>query len=162
MADDARAESLVRALGLAPHPEGGWYRELFRSPSPPAAAGPGARAALTVIYFLLARGQRSRWHRVDADEAWLHLEGDPLELLLLAPGATSLERRVLGPVGADQAPVQVVPAGWWQAAAPLGAHALASCAVGPGFEFRGFALLDDVPPAERDAVLAVPGAAPFA
>ena len=140
-----RAEELVRTLSLAPHPEGGRYREIHRS----AVERPGLRAALTEIYFLLAAGEHSRWHRIDADEVWNHLEGGPLELLWFREGDALVTRLQLGPAAEGGArPVAVVPAGAWQAARPLGAFALAACAVAPGFEFRGFRLLSGDPSAE--------------
>jgi predicted cupin superfamily sugar epimerase len=130
-----RARQLVDLLGLAPHPEGGFYREVHRSPT-----SPGARAAGTAIYFLLASGQASRWHRVDAEEAWHHYVGGPLELLWL--DGDRLERRVLGPADVEGArPLAVVPAHAWQAARPLGDYALVGCTVSPGFEFAGFRLM---------------------
>ena len=132
-----RARQLVETLGLAPHPEGGFFAEVHRSPSPA-----GVRSSNTAIYFLLAAGQQSRWHRVDADEAWHLYEGGPLELFWTE--GESVVRRVLAPVGvADARPLAVVPAGAWQAARPLGDYALAGCTVAPGFEFRGFRLLAD-------------------
>jgi uncharacterized protein len=128
-----RVQDLIRDLGLVPHPEGGFYREVHRSPTPP-----GVRPASTAIYFLLVHGQASRWHRVDAEEAWHHYEGDPLELLW---EDGDLVRTVLGP----DRHVAVVPAGAWQAARPLGEYALLGCTVAPGFEFSGFSMLADVP-----------------
>lgn len=138
-----RADELIRLLGLAPHPEGGHYRETHRS----ALRGPGNRAAVTDILFVLRAGEYSRWHRVDADELWHHLEGDPLELWTFGEGVGP-SLRILGPASADGTrPAAVVPAGAWQAARPLGAYALAACAVAPGFEFPGFRLLSDDPAA---------------
>lgn len=142
---DARAEELVRLLQLQPHPEGGLYREVFRSALGVRREPDGAsRCALTSIYFLLPRGAVSRWHRVAADEAWHHYEGEPIELLVLLPGASHIESWLLGRADADTAPVRVVPAGAWQAARPTGAYALAGCSVGPGFEFQDFTLVSDV------------------
>ena len=140
-----RPETLIRELGLAPHPEGGFYREVFRSPGQVVPQdGRGARAALTTIYFLLPGGAHSRWHRVASDEAWHFYEGDPLELLLLPPDLGALTRHELGPAAAaGRAPVLTVPAGWWQAARPLGEYALVGCSVGPGFDFADFSLLAD-------------------
>lgn len=136
----ARADELIRLLGLAPHPEGGSYREFWRSPSPT-----GVRAASTAIYFLLDRGEFSRWHRVDADEIWSHLEGDPLELWLWEPGRPA-ECRILGPAQeTGSRPTWVVPAGLWQAARPKEGPVLSGCTVAPAFEFRGFSLLADRP-----------------
>jgi predicted cupin superfamily sugar epimerase len=131
-----RAAELTHLLGLSPHPEGGAYRETWRAPAPE-----GLRAASTAIYFLLNRGERSRWHRVDAHEIWQHQEGGPLELLLWQEGG-GLERLRLGPVDAGGVrPLAVVPRGVWQAARPLGEYALSICTVAPGFEFGGFSLL---------------------
>jgi uncharacterized protein len=135
-----RAEELIRLLGLAPHPEGGAYREIWRSPAPS-----GVRAAATAIYFLLDRGQCSRWHRVDADEIWNHFEGGPLELWIWKEG-TPPERRLLGPVDASGArPTVVVPGGCWQAARPVDGYGLTGCTVAPAFEFKRFELLADRP-----------------
>ncbi len=139
----ARADDLIAALSLQPHPEGGWYAEVFRSPSgvTPADAR-GARSALTTIYFLLTAGQVSRLHRVRSDEAWHYYEGDPLELRVSCGDWLAGERRVLGPLGPEVSPVHVVPAGWWQGARPLGAYTLVGCTVGPGFDFADFELLN--------------------
>ena len=159
---DARAAELVRTLGLAPHPEGGFYREIWRAP---LAVEPGdrrgARAALTAIYFLLPAGAVSRWHRVRSDEIWHHYEGAPLELLLVAPDALRLERAQLGPLAEGRAPVHCVPAGWWQAARSRGAYTLVGCTVGPGFEFADFELLRDRPELADALCGALPDAAPF-
>jgi len=142
---------LVRQLSLRPHPEGGWYSEVFRSRDRVTASGRrGERAALTSIYFLLAAGQCSRWHRVLSDEAWHFYEGAPLELFTVNESLDRLECTRLGPhaadPGHDQAatrPTHVVPAGVWQAVRPTGAYALVGCTVGPGFDFADFAMLSD-------------------
>lgn len=134
------ASHLVAALGLAPHPEGGFYRETFRSPVVvPTARGP--RAASTAIYYLLPAGARSARHRVASDEAWHHYAGDPLELTVEHLDGRR-EVLVLGPeVAAGQRPQAVVPAGAWQAARPLGDRfALCGCTVAPGFDFADFEL----------------------
>jgi predicted cupin superfamily sugar epimerase len=143
---DIRAAQLITMLDLRPHPEGGYYREVFRSaafvqpldPRPP-------RLALTTIYFLLAEGEVSRWHRVASDEAWHFHEGDPLELFMLDPQRQQLSRHLLGAVGKDSRPVHVVPGGVWQAARTTGAYTLVGCTVGPGFDFADFHMLRDVP-----------------
>jgi predicted cupin superfamily sugar epimerase len=147
MAAADRAAELVRVLDLKPHPEGGHYRETFRSAL--RQPGPrGERAASTAIWFLLQAGQVSRWHRVLADECWHWYEGVELELLRCErPGGTVSAQR-LGPVAGDCVPQRVVPAGWWQAARTLGAYALVGCTVAPGFDFADFTLLD---PAGADA-----------
>ena len=148
-----RAAALIRDLALQPHPEGGFYREIFRSAeqvTPPDNRGP--RAALTTIYFLLTAGTASRWHRVSSDEVWHLYEGGPLELLELDAHGDSPRQHVLAALaeGMDAAPVRTIPAGHWQAARPLGDYALLGCTVGPGFDFADFSMLaDDHVAAER-------------
>jgi len=140
-----RATWLIGQLALAPHPEGGYYRETWRSSMRVAASGRPERSALTTIYFLLAAGSFSAWHRVQSDEVWHWYEGEALELLLAAPDFREVRTVRLGPVAADVAPVATVPAGWWQAARPLGAYTLCGCTVAPGFEFEDFSFLRDEP-----------------
>lgn len=136
-----RAEALIHLLDLAPHPEGGHYRETFRSPEH-VVTPRGLRAASTAIWFLLTAGQVSRWHRVLADETWHWYEGGPLELLVCSGPGAPVARHRLGPVDGVQRPQWIVPAGWWQAARPLGEHALVGCTVAPGFDFADFALVE--------------------
>jgi uncharacterized protein len=136
-----RVAELVRALELVPHPEGGFYREIWRSRAMVMASRSRERAALTAIYFLLPRAAVSRWHRVRSDEIWHHCEGAPLDLWLVPPDASRLERARVGPLAPDQAPVHVVPADWWQAARSNGAYTLVVRSVGPGFDFADFRLL---------------------
>lgn len=138
-----RASELIRSLDLKPHPEGGFYRETWRSAVRVTVDQRPSRSALTTIYFLLAAGGFSAWHRVRSDEVWHWHEGEPLELLLASPDFSSTQRRRLGPVTAATEPVLTVPADWWQAARPLGAYALCGCTVAPGFEFEDFAFLRD-------------------
>jgi len=141
-----RAAQLIASLGLQPHPEGGHYCETFRSPRQVRPDdGRPPRPALTTIYFLLADGEASQWHRVASDEAWLHLEGDPLELLVADADSGGIRRHLLGPAAEAIEPLLVVPAMAWQAACPLGAYALLACIVGPGFDFADFQLLRDLP-----------------
>lgn len=143
-----RAQKLIAQLGLKPHPEGGYYGELYRSEaSVTPADGRGPRSALTTIYFLLPAGAVSRWHRVRSDEVWHFYEGAPLELWVASPLGDRLDRRQLGPLEEQQQPVHTVPAGWWQAARSTGDYTLVGCTVGPGFDFRDFALAADVPSA---------------
>jgi predicted cupin superfamily sugar epimerase len=138
-----RAQELIAALNLQPHPEGGWYAEVFRSEGIVTRHDDNVdRSALTTIYFLLAEGTYSRWHRVLSDEAWHFYEGDPLELITLTPGADRPQVRILGPVADGQEPVHVVLAREWQAARPRGAYTLVGCTVGPGFDFADFELID--------------------
>ena len=139
-----RAAELIALLQLQPHPEGGFYRETFRSAhSVMPGDGRGARSALTSIDFLLVYGQFSAWHRVASDEAWHLLEGGPLRLTLLAPSLDRIEVVDLGIASATQKPAHCVPAGWWQAAEPLGEFAYCAATVGPGFDFADFAFLRD-------------------
>src|ERR1041385_1412540 len=121
-----RAEILQKELGLLAHPEGGFYSEIYRSTMKVQVNGKD-RAALTSIYFLLTRGQVSRWHVVDADEAWHYYEGSPLELHVMPPDFSSVEIIRLGPFGNGIKPVHVVPAGWWQASITSGEHTLTGC-----------------------------------
>ena len=129
------ADDVIRRLELQPHPEGGWYRETWRAPS-----GTGSRPASTAIHFLLRAGERSHWHRVDADEIWLHHAGAPLRLSTADADSPVVDRTLGGDVTDDQHPQLVVPAGHWQAAASLGPWTLVSCVVAPGFSFEGFEL----------------------
>ena len=145
----ARAADLIETLGLQPHPEGGWFREVYRSTDVVTRDG-AARDALTSIYYLLAAGQLSRWHVVTLDEVWHFHEGEPLELLTCDPRGGRVEVLKLGPVASDGArPQHVVPRGVWQAARPTGAYALVGCTVAPGFDFADFQLLADLPNADE-------------
>jgi uncharacterized protein len=130
MEADVSAKDIIAKLGLMPHPEGGWYRETWKGPDI------GGRASGTAILFLLQAGDRSHWHRVDADEIWLWHAGAPLVLSMGvdAAGDTRLGPDVLG----GEAVQAVVPAGWWQAARSTGDWTLVSCTVSPGFRFDGF------------------------
>ncbi|MFN3868165.1 MAG: cupin domain-containing protein [Hyphomicrobiaceae bacterium] len=135
---DLAAAEVVALLGLAPHPEGGFYRETFRD----SAAVPGsARALSTCIYFLLPEGVISRWHRVDAVETWHWYAGAPLELSI-TPGLTTTPAttRLGNDLVAGERPQGIVPAHHWQQARSLGAWTLVGCTVAPGFEFAGFEL----------------------
>lgn len=130
-------ESLIEALGLAPHPEGGWYRRTWEAP-----AAPGERPAASAIYYLLLAGQVSAPHRLDATELWHFYAGDPLELVREPPdGAPDVT--ILGPdIAAGQRPQAVVQPGAWQWARPLGRYALVGATVIPAFTFDGFELRD--------------------
>jgi predicted cupin superfamily sugar epimerase len=132
------AKALIDRLGLAPHPEGGWYRETWR-----AEAKPGERAGATAIHFLLEAGQRSHWHRVDAAEIWLWHAGSSL-LLSTAPGDDGpiTAMRLGGDVLAGEVPQHVIAPHHWQAAQADKGWALVSCIVSPGFDFAGFLLAD--------------------
>jgi hypothetical protein len=139
----SRAEELVSRLSLAPHPEGGFYREFFRDEVRVVHPRTGKpRPASTCIFFLLPAGTFSAFHRVASAELWHHLEGDPLELVMLDESRGTLIRVRLGKdLDAGESPQLVVPAGMWQAALPLGeAYCLSGCTVAPGFEFADFEL----------------------
>jgi predicted cupin superfamily sugar epimerase len=129
------AAEIIARLDLKPHPEGGHYRETFRDKSLDTCG----RSRSTAIYFLLARGERSHWHRVDAVEAWHYYAGATLTLRIADEGG---ERSVA--LGADLAagevPQAVVPAHAWQAAESTGDWTLVGCTVAPGFEFAKFEL----------------------
>ncbi|MBI3675625.1 MAG: cupin domain-containing protein [Proteobacteria bacterium] len=133
MKDDV---SLVkRLLSLKRHSEGGHYREVFRD-----NLSETSRAHSTAIYFLLTRGEISRWHRVDAAEVWHWYRGAPLELLIGGEDGKPA-RHVLGNrIEKGERPQIVVPGGVWQRAKSLGRYTLAGCTVAPGFEFSGFEL----------------------
>jgi len=124
----SEADALIARLDLKPHPEGGHFRETFRDAS-------SGRAHSTAIYFLLKAGELSRWHRIDAAEAWHFYRGAPLELRIGA------QVQILGPaIEKGQQPQLIVPAGAWQAARSLGDYTLVGCTVSPGFQFSEFEL----------------------
>ena len=129
------AEAVIAMLGLAPHPEGGHYRQTFSD-----GVLVDGRPASTAIYYLLAAGERSHWHKVDAVEIWHHHAGAPLALSLSEDGRAS-ETLTLGPdLAAGERPQGIVPRDWWQSAVSLGAWTLVGCTVAPGFRFEGFEL----------------------
>lgn len=138
------AKEVIQALQLAPHPEGGWYREIYRS-ADRVNRGSETRSAITAIYYLLEQQQLSRWHVVDADEIWHFYGGAPLELLAYDPGSHKLERQVLHTSLVEARPVGTIPSGVWQAARSLGEYSLVGCTVSPGFEFSGFRFTVDLP-----------------
>ena len=130
------ADDIIRLLDLAPHPEGGFYRETFRD-----LPGPDGRARSTAIYFLLRRGERSHWHTVDAVETWHWHAGASLALHCAATAAGPVVTTRLGPdLVAGERPQGIVPTGHWQAAETLGDWTLVGCTVAPGFDFAGFVL----------------------
>lgn len=134
------ARDIVQLLDLKPHPEGGYYRETFRD----TRCGPDGRATSSLIYFLLAAGQISAWHRVDATEAWHFYAGAPLQLSLWQTGAQRQTFRLGIDLFAGERPQCIVPAGYWQMAECLAATdeewSLVGCSVAPAFEFSGFEL----------------------
>jgi hypothetical protein len=137
-----RALELINLLKLAPHPEGGYFREIFRSSDMVQVSGEmQQRNALTEIYFLLTSDGASRWHQVGLDEVWHFYEGAPLALFWLDIGERKCNRHRLGEAGKTSRPVAVVPANCWQCARTTGAYTLVGCSVAPGFEFTDFRLL---------------------
>jgi uncharacterized protein len=136
------APHLADLLQLDPHPEGGWYRETWRSPHDMTTADGRRRASATLIHFLIPAGESSAWHRVASDEIWLAHRGTvTLELGGSADAPSGSELRVLGVDVADEQSVQVVvPAGAWQRTLPTDHDALVSCVVSPGFDFADFEL----------------------
>jgi predicted cupin superfamily sugar epimerase len=159
---DARAAQLITSLALIAHPEGGYFREVYRSADRVQPNdGRGDRASLTTIYFLLVAGQVSRWHRVAADEAWHHYEGAALELLTADADFRRVTRERLGALTEGAHPVHVVPANSWQAAQSTGVYTLVGCTVAPGFEFADFQMLDADPTIAAFVKRAHPDVAPF-
>ena len=130
---EVSAADVIRLLDLRPHPEGGYYRETFRDPRQDA----DGRSLSTAIYFLLAAGVRSHWHRIDTVEMWHWHAGAALALRIAEDNGVATVR--LGAnLAAGERPQAVVPAGAWQAAESLGAWTLVGCTVAPGFEFSSF------------------------
>jgi predicted cupin superfamily sugar epimerase len=127
--------AIVGRLAMRPHPEGGWYVERWRAP-----AADGSRPVGSAILFLLAAGERSHWHRVDAAEVWQWSAGAALELLIADGAGPPVGHRLGGAMLAGDEPQAVVPAGAWQAARSLGDWTLVGCIVAPAFEFAGFEL----------------------
>ena len=131
------ADEIIARLGLQPHPEGGHFRETFRASDSKGTAG---RGASTAIFFLLKAGERSHWHRVDADEVWHHYAGASLELSMSDDGRGVRHMRLGCDFSLGETPQIVVPRGVWQAARSLGNWTLVGCTVAPAFDFAGFEL----------------------
>ena len=133
------AATVIERFGLHAHPEGGWYAETWR-----ADASDGERPTASAILYLLAAGERSHWHRVDAVELWQYSAGDPLEIRVWGGEGAAVVTHRLGPgTSAGEVPQVVVPANAWQAASPLGSWTLVGCVVSPAFLFDGFELAAD-------------------
>ena len=136
MGDGLTAAEVIEQLRLEPHPEGGHYRQTWI-----AETDREERAAGTAIFFLLAAGERSHWHRVDATEIWHHYAGAPLVLSTAAAAAGPAAEQTLGPdLEAGELPQLIVPTGHWQSARSTGDWTLVGCTVSPGFRFEGFEL----------------------
>lgn len=147
-ASEATASEIIAKLGLIPHPEGGFYAEMFRSPDRVMLADGRDRTSCTAIYYLLPAGSFSALHRVAADEIWHHYGGSPLELVTISPEGTSGSVKLGPALAAGQVPQAVVPAGVWQGARPIEdarfKYSLVGCTVAPGFEFEDFEMPDRV------------------
>ena len=133
------AADIIARLELKPHPEGGHYRETFRDDRTDAEG----RAMSTSIYFLLAEGERSHWHRIDAVEVWHFYSGAPLILTIASDGGAPQIVTLGSDIAAGQRPQAIVPAGAWQSAASNGDWTLVGCTVAPAFEFAKFELAPD-------------------
>lgn len=137
-------DEIIRVLGLKPHPEGGHFVETFRDMSVPESA----RAASTAIYFLLKRGEVSRWHTVDAAEVWHFHAGDPLVVTVNSDDGPRVAHVLGADLGRGERPQVVVPPHAWQMAAhdpavpAVHGYTLVGCTVAPGFEFSGFRLAE--------------------
>ena len=129
------AAEVIARLQLQPHPEGGHYRETFRDRRVDA----NGRSLSTAIYFLLARGEHSHWHRIDAVEIWHYYAGGALSLRIADDAGQRAIR--LGPdLAAGEVPQVIVPTQAWQAAESTGDWTLVGCTVAPGFDFAKFEL----------------------
>ena len=138
MVEAPSAAAIIARLELKPHPEGGHYRETFRDKRVDA----NGRSFSTAIYFLLARGERSHWHRIDAVETWHYYAGGALTLRIAHDGCPEHTVRLGPDVIAGERPQAIVPAQAWQAAESTGDWTLVGCTVAPGFEFAGFEMAD--------------------
>lgn len=139
-----RANDLIRQLALLPHPEGGRFAEVYRSPLQVLSHNSrGNRAAVTTIYFMLLAGERARWHVVQSDELWHFYEGDSLDLYTIDPVSWEVGCTRLDPSAVESSPIRVVPAGWWQAARTTGEFTLAGCTVAPGFEYTDYRIFEE-------------------
>ncbi len=136
MSDQLTAADIIARLELRPHPEGGYYRETFRD----TRVDPQGRSCSTAIYFLLARGERSHWHRIDATEIWHYYAGSPLTLRIAHEGCATHTVRLGPDVAAGDRPQAIVPASAWQTAETTGDWILVGCTVAPAFEFAKFEL----------------------
>lgn len=145
MSGDPGVDALVERLGLRPHPEGGFFRETYRSPR-----SSGDRSFSTAIYFLVTAASPSRMHRVASDEMWHFYLGDPLEMLQLEPGGASRVVTIGARIERDESPQVLVPANVWQGVrvVPGGRYGLVGATVTPGFDFADFTMGD------RDELLA--------
>ena len=143
---DKEYTEIINQLKLLPHPEGGWFREILRSESYVTRKDGKERNSITGIYFMLCKNEISTWHRVNyADEIWIYLKGAPLNLWCLDDGNKELIKLRID----SNNPIEMIPSGHWQAARSRGPFTLASCCVGPGFDFSDFEMLRNINPSLR-------------
>lgn len=137
---------LIKKLGLQPHPEGGFYKETYRSqaeiPQHALDGYPGSRNCCTGIYFLLTAGNFSAFHKIRQDEMWHHYQGGAVEVHVIEPDGNYTLHKLGKDMGQDEAPQLVVPGGCWFASrvANGAEYALTGCTVAPGFDFEDFVL----------------------
>ncbi|MEM6414442.1 MAG: cupin domain-containing protein [Pseudomonadota bacterium] len=136
--DSLSAQEVIRLLGLNPHPEGGHFLETFRDTAPAGTT----RGASTAIYYLLAAGEYSHWHRIDAAEIWHHYAGGPMALTISDNGIDAQGFRLGKNISAGERPQAVVPANSWQTAESLGRWSLVGCTVAPAFDFKHFEMAE--------------------
>jgi len=138
------AQKLIKTLELSPHPEGGYYKEIYRSQDKLKSPQNGEiRSAVTDIYFLLVSGQISRFHKVLHDEVWHFYEGDPLELVEIQSDSLDVSRIILGNKNGIPRYKHCIKGGNWQAAYSTGSYSLGGCTVAPGFDFADFEFLKE-------------------
>ena len=143
---DKKSLEIIKQFKLFPHPEGGWFREILRSESSVTRENSEKRNNITGIYYMLRKNEISTWHRVNsADEIWIYLKGAPLNLWCLDDGNKKLRKFRLD----SNNPIEMIPSGYWQAAKSIGLFTLASCCVGPGFDFSDFQMLRNLEPSLR-------------
>ena len=141
-----KSSEIIKQFKLLPHPEGGWFREILRSENYITRKDGKKRNNITGIYYMLHKNDISTWHRVNyADEIWIHLKGAPLNLWSLDDGNKQLRKLRID----SNNPIEMIPSGYWQAATSSGAFTLASCCVGPGFDFSDFQILRKLDPSLR-------------
>ncbi len=137
---------IINQFKLSIHPEGGWFREILRSEDYVTRKDGQKRNAITSIYYLLCKGEKSAWHRVNsADEIWIYLQGAPLDLWCLDEKNKKIRNLKLD----SRNPIETIPAGFWQAASTSGEFSLMNCCVGPGFDFLDFEMLRNIDPSLR-------------
>ena len=143
---DKKSSEIIKQFKLLPHPEGGWFKEIFRSENYVTRKDCEKRNNITGIYYMLRKNEISTWHRViSADEIWIHLKGAPLNLWCLDNGNKELRRLRID----SNNPIEIIPSGNWQAASSSGVFTLVSCCVGPGFDFSDFEMLRNLDPSFR-------------